>query len=190
MLLKGRKMNKRGVSILIGYVLLVVIAISISIIVFQNLRNLVPEEKLECPNGVSVLLKEYTCDMDGKITLKLANNGRFSIGGFYVRGAADGEVIPVHNLLGKDSEGKEQPYWSPPSSKLGENSIKPGQEVSGFPNTLNFASAPGWPENKDLKKVEIVPFRFEEVEGRERFVVCGDASIIESVQDCTTTSSP
>jgi len=45
------KKNKRGVSIVIGYVLLIAISIVISILVYQALKTYVPKEALECSDG-------------------------------------------------------------------------------------------------------------------------------------------
>ena len=65
---------------MIGYVLLVAIAIIMSMIVFQFIRTYVPKDIVDCPDGVSVFIQEteYDCDDDTlKVTIK--NNGRFNI---------------------------------------------------------------------------------------------------------------
>ena len=46
------RLDKRGVSIMIGYVLLVVIAIGLSIAVYAYLKNYLPREKAECPQDI------------------------------------------------------------------------------------------------------------------------------------------
>ena len=55
---KKRKLNKKGVSVIIGYVLLIAFAILISAGVYAWLKTYVPREPLNCPDGVSIFVKE------------------------------------------------------------------------------------------------------------------------------------
>ena len=75
---------------MIGYVLLVVIAIVMSMIVFQYIRTYVPKDIVECPGGISVFIQEakYDCDADTlEVTIK--NNGRFNVAGAITKGRQD-----------------------------------------------------------------------------------------------------
>ena len=76
--------NKRGVSIVVGYVLLITIVIAIAGIVYSWLRWYVtPGEDISCPDGVSLVIKEYECVGD-ILNLTIKNKGRFSFDGFVV----------------------------------------------------------------------------------------------------------
>ena len=46
--------NKKGVSEIIGYILLVAIVVTISIFVYQWLKTYVPQDAISCPDGVSL----------------------------------------------------------------------------------------------------------------------------------------
>jgi len=79
--------DKRGVSIIIGYVLLVVVAIALAVIVFSWLRGQVDDgDEAECPEGVSLIVKNIECDIDGReLSFTLQNKGLFNLNGSIVR---------------------------------------------------------------------------------------------------------
>src|SRR3989339_666862 len=53
--------NKRGISIMIGYILLVTGAIVMGSIVYQWMKTYVPADSLTCPDGISIYLSEFEC---------------------------------------------------------------------------------------------------------------------------------
>ncbi len=78
-------MKKQGVSTMIAYVILILIAISLSFGVFISLKNWVPEEKEECPSEVSLIIKEVEClRSSNQIKIEFENKGRFNIDGAYL----------------------------------------------------------------------------------------------------------
>ena len=83
-------MRKKGVSVMIGYVLLVSIVIVMSVFVYNYLRSYVPEENTSCPEEVSLMVQDLNC-IDGTLSFKLKNNGRFSVAGFTINGKFDSE---------------------------------------------------------------------------------------------------
>ena len=83
-------MNKRGVSEIVSYVLLVVIALVISSLVFAFLKIYVPKEKPECKEGINVIIESAVC-IDHKIKLVVENRGLFTIKAIYVRVGAEGK---------------------------------------------------------------------------------------------------
>ncbi len=78
--------NKRGISIMIGYVLLISIAIALSVIVFNWMRWYVGggEEQKDCPDGVSLVIWDYSCSGD-ELNITLKNKGLFNIDGYVLR---------------------------------------------------------------------------------------------------------
>ena len=54
------KKNRKGISVMIGYILLIAIAIVISVVVYQWLKTYIPTEPLKCSDGVSVFVEDYT----------------------------------------------------------------------------------------------------------------------------------
>src|SRR3989338_8510283 len=72
---KIRKENKKAVSEVVSYVLLIVVAISLSIIVYAWIKIQLPKEIIECPEGVSVIIKDYQCNEQNNIkTIILESN--------------------------------------------------------------------------------------------------------------------
>jgi hypothetical protein len=79
------KKNKKGLSVIIGYVLLMVVSIVMSVIVYQWLKTYVPKDTAACDDGTSMFIQEatYNCT-SGILTVTVKNNGRFSIDGYFI----------------------------------------------------------------------------------------------------------
>ncbi|HIG94863.1 MAG: hypothetical protein QT05_C0048G0020 [archaeon GW2011_AR13] len=78
--------NKRGISIMIGYILLVTGAIVMGSIVYQWMKTYVPADSLTCPEGISIYLSEFECS-GTSLNITLKNNGRFNVAGYFIHGA-------------------------------------------------------------------------------------------------------
>ena len=61
--------NKKGVNNVIGYILLVSMAVVISILVFQWLKSYIPTDEVACPDGISLFVENsvYKCSIDNSI---------------------------------------------------------------------------------------------------------------------------
>jgi hypothetical protein len=80
-----RMQNKKAISELIAYVLLVGLSIALSIAVYAWLRTYaIPAQAKTCPNGVGVIIHNYVCE-NGNITINLSNKGLFKIDGYIFR---------------------------------------------------------------------------------------------------------
>ena len=171
--------NCKGVSLMIGYILLVVFAIVIASIVFIWLRSYVPSEALQCPDGVSVFIKSATFDETTReLNLSLRNNGRFNIAGYFVYISNDSgqeiEVIDISQHLDSNSAGTIFAN-SVTFSSTGENSFKQNDESI---HIFNIPEETGGPYS-----VRIVPTRFQEVSNKEKFVSCSNAQIKQIVNE-------
>ncbi len=73
--------NKKGLSTIIAYVLLITITLSLSVLVFNWLKLYTnPDETPECPDGVSISLSNYNCNESiNNISFTIKNTGRFNI---------------------------------------------------------------------------------------------------------------
>ncbi|MAG40184.1 hypothetical protein CMI41_04415, partial [Candidatus Pacearchaeota archaeon] len=83
-LLDLHKKDKRGISVIVGYALLIGMTIALSVLVFQWLRHYVAdtgENELSCPEGVSVIISEAECAA-GRLNITLKNKGRHNVDGF------------------------------------------------------------------------------------------------------------
>jgi hypothetical protein len=76
--------NKRGLSEIIGYALLIVLVVGMAATVYSFLKVYVPKEKAQCPHDVSLIIDKMTCE-DKKLNITLINSGLFSVQGVYVK---------------------------------------------------------------------------------------------------------
>jgi hypothetical protein len=170
--------SKLGVSIMIGYVLLVSIAMIIGAVTYAWMKTYVPADKLQCVDGVSMYLKRVNCTKIGtdKVSLELTlkNSGRFGITAYYgyVSNSVDKKpTIDISNYIssgGGSAEGIQTIYFS---TGLGENNFKPDDEVV---HTFEIDEA-------DLVRIEILPGRIEEIKGKKKYAVCTDAKVGEEI---------
>ncbi len=85
MAIKSLGKNKKGLSEIIGYVLLIVFAVSMSAIVFAWLRAKAPKAEEKCPDDVSIEVISYTLNPGKSLSFDLRNRGFFGVNGLSVR---------------------------------------------------------------------------------------------------------
>ena len=77
--------NKKAISVIVSYVLLVVIGISLSVLVYNWLRFYVGEKNIEtCPDDINLIIQDYHCQ-SRQLNLTLKNKGLFSIEKYVLR---------------------------------------------------------------------------------------------------------
>jgi hypothetical protein len=172
--------NKKGISTMIEYVMLIVIVISMSSVVYLWLKGYAPtNEDIECEEGVSVYISNANCitnnDGDYSINLTIKNTGRFSIRGFYVRGTNSSNQTLASIDLSKGAV---------------QGTSKTGNEIL-FSNSLTAQYTNSFaPENEssftfivkeNIKKIEITPTRIEKIDGKERLASCQKAIVSEKI---------
>ena len=164
--------NKRGISVMIGYIFLITITIIISTIVYQQLRTYVPTEKVECPEGVSVFLKKVVYDCDNKeLNITLKNNGRFSVAGYFIAATnkSDQELATIDlSKYTKSGVGGFVIF-----DFLSQNSMSPNKEIK---SVFDLSSS-----SSQFYSLNIIPVRYQEIENRNRIVSCGDSRIKETL---------
>ena len=166
------KKEKKAVSVMIGYVLLIASAAVLGIIVYSWLKGYVPGESVSCPDGVSILVKEKSTSSDW-LNFTVKNNGKFSIGGFLIQVSVNEE----DELATKDIS----KYLNVPSPlegfvilQPGENSLDPNEEIELEFNLTSF-------DEDNIYLVAITPARFQNVENKPTFVSCGNFRIQEEI---------
>lgn len=75
---------KKGESTIIGYVLLIVLAIGMASAVYAFLKFYIPKDQPTCPADVQLGVDKITCTAD-EIHIELRNRGLFNIDGAYVK---------------------------------------------------------------------------------------------------------
>jgi len=162
--------------VVIGYVLLITFGIILSSIVFNYLRTYVPSDITECPDGVSVFLKDYSYDCTlNRLNLTIKNNGKFNFEGYFIHGT---------------NSSKEELATIDISKNFDENRSINGVNLLStvyFHREINLSFKPNEEEvhvfnlNKTLYSIEIIPVRFQREGSSERFVSCGGARIKEKL---------
>ena len=78
--------NKKGLSNLVAYVLLIVITLALSVTVYNWLKVYVSEPEVEtCSDDVNIILASYSCVGDN-LNITLKNKGLFEVDGYILRG--------------------------------------------------------------------------------------------------------
>lgn len=163
---------------MIGYVLLISIAIIISIFVYQWLRTYVPTEEIKCDDGVSVFVKstEYNCTTNpNTLVLTVKNTGRFNVAGYYIHATnIVGQKVATINLSDSTPKGLGKNgvvLWSLTNN---ENNIAQGDEMH---DVFDLSTA----VTGTIYSIEVIPLRYQTVNNRIRAVSCGNAFVREDI---------
>ncbi len=167
-------MKKRGVSVVIGYVLLISFAVVMGIIVYNWMKSYVPREDLKCPEDTSIFIQEYNCTTQ-QLNLSLKNNGKFNIGGFYIRvtNTPKSELATI-DISQNITQGGEPLTPNGVKTIGNQNSFMPNDEELFVFNVSNV-----YPK---IYSVEIVPIKWQEQGRKKRIVGCTNAKIIERLE--------
>jgi len=167
--------NKKAISPMIGYILLISAAVVMSVIVYAWLKTYVPKAALECPDTTSLFIKNYTCD-NNELNLTIRNNGNFNVAGYFIRIAnVSGQELATVDLsqkLKSDFGGvivRNSVLFD--ESKSG-NSLTPNEEATNVFDITGVGT---------IYFVELTPIRIQQIESRERTVSCGSAKIKEEI---------
>ena len=146
--------NKKGVSIIIGYVLLITIGIALSTLVYSWLRFYVtPGEEVSCPEGVSLIIKNYNYDCTAnKLNLTLQNKGLFTVDGFVLRANdKQGSHLGVYTLNGTGEKMKPGDVSS--SQEYDSDKYFVGSAEKEIKNKLTFIEVQPFVYDKGLRVV-------------------------------------
>lgn len=176
--------NKKAISPLLSYVLLISFLIIIAGIVYVGLKTYIPSDKTECPAGVSIAIKSINCPVSTYfppavelyfLYLEIENNGRFDIGGYIVNAKNQTDTFDFSKYF---IEG----------NPLNIGRGKFGNTIIFTPTTINNPFTPEsnvtnffW-NNGNITSIEITPIRFENEGDNQKFVICTDAKITSPVR--------
>jgi len=170
--------NKKAVSVLVGYVLLVVFAILISIGVYAWLKTYIPADTLNCQEGVSFFIKQadFNSSATQQFNITIKNNGRFNLAGYFIHATNSSSqriaTIDLSPYLNEDYGGKIFGNTIL-FSIMADNSFGPGDEVTHVFNVP--------PEFGDLDSLEVIPALFQTENNKERFIGCANAKIEQKI---------
>jgi len=78
--------NKKAVSEMISYVLLIVIAVVLSVMVYAYIKVYIPKSQPSCQEDISLILNDYLCNISkNQLFVSLTNKGLFKVDGAYIR---------------------------------------------------------------------------------------------------------
>jgi hypothetical protein len=146
------QLSKRAISNVVGYVILISITMSLSILVYGWLQFYVSgssngQDIPSCPEGVNLIIKNYECAKgdglgSGWLRVTLKNKGRFTINGY---------LLSVH-----DKEDRDFGVYLLDEKN---QTLAPGEEVTV---TYPFSEDYGLDYVlSDVKLVEIQPYQLD-----------------------------
>lgn len=163
---------------MIAYVILVSIALVMAGIIYGWIRGFVPKTPVECPESSSLFIRsvKYDCS-ENVINITLSNNGRFSLGGYFIHASnVTGQELAIIDLT---------PYFydseNPSGQGLrlntgikfhstGQNTLPPANYVI---HLFDLSESP----HGIIQFIEITPFRYEEDGNRLRILTCAESRV-------------
>ncbi|PIN89573.1 hypothetical protein COU60_03105 [Candidatus Pacearchaeota archaeon CG10_big_fil_rev_8_21_14_0_10_34_76] len=165
--------DKMGVSIMVGYVLLIVMAIGMAGIVYSYLKFYVPSDRAECPEDVNLAIAEASC-IGGILSISLENRGLFSVDGAYVKiGEANRTVRETMCFNGPPSGNNQCDIIF----GLGIEGLKPGEFLD---KSFDY-SAYGNEYLPGEKELEIQPVVINK---KNEWLICKQAIVTKTIR-CT-----
>jgi flagellin-like protein len=164
--------NKKGLSEVVSYVLLIVVAVSLAVIVYGWLKVQLPKEKPLCPDNIGIAIKSYNCNLVQKtVNITIENRGYFNIEGVNVKiantsgGVAALPVTAISGAIAVNNEGFI--YFN--------RALNPREEY--------FASY-NYSIHNQIKKIQIIPFIFDKKTGssQNQIILCTDNILSQEIQ--------
>jgi hypothetical protein len=165
--------NKKGLSVVIGYVLLITMAVVMAGVVYVWMKSYVPKDSLECPDGTSLNVPSYFYNCTSKVlNITLKNNGRFDVAGYLIYGSNNSNqniaTVEMVNYL-VNTTGVFKFRNAVLLGGENNNSFAPNTQTQ---NLFNLSEYNGG----NILFIEIAPMRWQTEENRLRFVNCGEIS--------------
>lgn len=71
---------------MVSYTLLIVIAVSLSVLVYSYLKTLLPSQTPECPADINLIIEKTSCNRNlNQVNITLSNRGLFNVTAAYIR---------------------------------------------------------------------------------------------------------
>ena len=163
--------KKMGISPVIGYVMLIIIALAVGVLIFMWMRGFTPTESDTCRDGVSLSIVNAKCD-ENWLNLTSKNNGRFNVSGYFILASTNPNSTIGNVHLAE--------HWVRSGSYEAHNTST---------NALLFVPANGLSLSEkrtdvfnlsgigNLSFIHILPVRQEVIGGKTKILVCGKAEI-------------
>jgi len=129
-----RGINKKAISEIVGYVLLISISIALGSMIYMWLKGYVakplPEEA--CPDGVNLIIFDYACYLNGTqktINLTIQNRGLFNVDAYIIKinnassSEKTGDIVgryPLNDIAAKTNIIVFKPALTPSNSTMNQ----------------------------------------------------------------------
>src|SRR3989344_3399339 len=170
--------DRRGESVVLGYALLIVLAIGMGAAVYAYLKFYLPKDQPSCPEGVSLAIANMSC-AGNRFFITLQNKGLFSVNGSYIKIGESGRVYKrLVNCPGPEQHAPEcQIYFSTGPPEYFTKPLRPGESWSAAFNYTETGE----------REVEVEPLIISNIGARDTNrtrVLCKNA-IISTKVICT-----
>ncbi|MBX4196533.1 hypothetical protein KW805_03020 [Candidatus Pacearchaeota archaeon] len=115
--------DKKGVSEMVGYVLLILVAVGVSVLVYNFLYVLNPKDKVVCEDDTYLIINSLSCNLvQSNISLGLQNKGLYTVDAAYIR------MAPAGTRVRQQINPKLTDFylWNLPANKHG---LRPGESL-------------------------------------------------------------
>ncbi|MEK6872055.1 MAG: hypothetical protein AABX16_04090 [Nanoarchaeota archaeon] len=162
--------SKKGVSLMISYVLLIALAIIMAGVVYTSLKLIANVKPVAaCEESTSVLITKYSCGA-GIFNVTFQNNGRFSVNGIVISVGDSKDRTPITPIqaLMRENKGYEKGYY------IFNSSLSPGniQIAQLEPLSVSFLR---------LEKIRVQPFIIDK---NNNTIICETAVITQNLDNC------
>jgi len=155
--MKNRLKNKKAVSVVLSYVVLIIIVLTLAGITYGWLKFRIPKDTPECDENIALIIKDVNA-VGGKVTITFQNKGFFTVNGILLRYSNESGAPPTHSF--KTTEG-EASYFN--------ITLSPGDET-----TIGAFEYSG-----TLEKIELIPFIYDDETNEP--ILCENAKISETI---------
>ncbi len=166
-----RARDRRGVSVIVGYVLLIVLAVGMAAGVYSFLKFYVPKNQPQCPDGTSLIVQNISCT-GSVFKISLTNRGLFTIDGAFIK---VGEVERTYKVLINCP--------NPAMTSLDECSIyfNNGNYLTPLKAGESWSKSFPYAQGIGMREVEVEPLI---VVSNETHALCEKAVVVRNVE-CT-----
>ena len=158
---------------MVSYVFLVIIAVTLAIAVYAGLRAYLPREKAECPEAVSIVIKDIISNSDG-VRIVFQNKGTFTVRGVIIK-MSDKEEGEITYLAFPSDTGGFFGIREPGYFYFGISGLE-----SGEVRTVYFDPKEVEEMKQSIKRIQVQPFVQGEDESEIAF--CEHAILIRNIE--------
>ncbi len=167
--------QKKAVSLMVSYVILITIVIGLSVGIYSWLKILANATPVaDCEEGTSLILDSHSCSI-GRAEFTLKNNGRFNVDGVVISVGNDASSFPTTYLIPYETGGVVSGtyYFNIPvePGEIGTASFKDKEKIGGITQDITF---------NEIKIIQIQPFILD----NNKSVICKNAVIKQEITDC------